>query len=97
MRTFNRLSPTRVRTLRKQGRYGDGRGLWLQISKGGTKAWLFRFMINGRARQMGLGPIHTISLWQARILARRARQLLVQGIDPIAERNEMKARQIWRP
>jgi hypothetical protein len=31
------------------------------VSKWGTKAWLFRYERNGRERQMGLGPLHTIS------------------------------------
>jgi Arm domain-containing DNA-binding protein len=37
------------------GRHGDGGGLWLQVGPTGTKAWLFRYMIDGRARAMGLG------------------------------------------
>ena len=49
------------------GRYSDGHGLWLQISQSGTKAWLFRYMINGRARHMGLGPLHTVNLAEARV------------------------------
>ena len=39
-----------------------------------------------RLRDMGLGPIHTISLPRARELARECRELRLQGIDPIAHR-----------
>ena len=53
-RTINRLSAVKIAKLSKPGRYGDGGGLWLQVSRFNTKAWLFRFMLAGRARQMGL-------------------------------------------
>ena len=65
------------------GRYSDGHGLWLQVSPSGTKAWLFRYMINGQARHMGLGPLHTVNLAEARVRARQARQLILDGKDPI--------------
>ena len=37
--------------------YGDGAGLWLQVSRGGTKSWVFRYELDGWAREMGLGNI----------------------------------------
>jgi hypothetical protein len=63
MREANKLSAVKVAKLKTPGRYGDGLGLWLQVSQFGTKAWLFRYTRHGRARQMGLGPLHT-SRWQ---------------------------------
>ncbi len=85
----HRLSAIKVQRLRKPGRYGDGRGLWLQVSKSGSKAWLFRYMVQGRARQMGLGALHTVGLADARLRAEAARKLLLGGVDPI----ELEARQ----
>ena len=38
--------------LKKCGGSADGGNLYLQVSKWGTKAWLFRFMLNGRSRDM---------------------------------------------
>jgi hypothetical protein len=38
----------------KPGLYGDGGGLYLQVSDYETKAGEFRYMIAGRARKMGL-------------------------------------------
>ena len=32
----------------------------------GAKNWVFRFMLNGRPRWMGMGPLHTIGLAEAR-------------------------------
>lgn len=89
-RTINKLSPAFVAKTSKPGRYGDGGGLWLQVSQFDTKAWVFRFMLNGRARQMGLGDINTFSLKEARERARQARQLVADGIDPIEARREQK-------
>ena len=69
------------------GLYGDGNGLYLQVSNRNTKAWIFRFMIRGRPRKMGLGDIDHVSLKDARKLAQAKRLLVVDGIDPIEERN----------
>jgi integrase len=88
------LSAAKVRSLNTPGRYADGRGLYLQIDRprDGVKdsaqrrSWLFRFMINGRARSMGLGPFPEISLAEARELAFEARRLVLRGIDPIDNR-----------
>ena len=48
----------------------DGGGLYLQISAYDTKAWIYRFTLDGTARQMGLGPLHTVTLAEAREAAR---------------------------
>jgi hypothetical protein len=82
-----------VRNASKPGLYGDGHGLYLQVSKYGTKAWLFRYMMSGVARKMGLGPIHTIiSLAEARRRASEARIMVHDGIDPIDVRKESRAK-----
>ena len=83
MREGGKLSAAAVRNAKKPGLYGDGHGLYLQISAFRTKSWIFRFMIDGVARKMGLGPIHTVSLAEARAEALKARQLARKGIDPI--------------
>jgi integrase len=88
MREANKLTGMLVARLKKPGRYGDGNGLWLQVSNRGTKAWLFRFMRDGVPRQMGLGALHTVSLREARLRAREARQVLLDGRDPIEARHE---------
>lgn len=90
MREMKRLSAVEVSKKTKPGRYGDGGGLWLQVSVSGSKSWLFRYMRGGKARQMGLGPLHTISLAQAREIALECRQLLLKGIDPIENREAQR-------
>ena len=90
MREANKLSPIKVARVKMKGRYGDGQGLWLQVSEQGQKAWLFRYMLNGRAREMGLGALHTVSLQEARARARQARQVLLDGFDPIDVKHEAR-------
>ncbi|WP_120298356.1 site-specific integrase [Paraburkholderia sp. BL23I1N1] len=75
------------------GLYGDGGGLYLQITAAGVKSWLFRYMRAGKARGMGLGPLHTIGLAEARARALDCRRLLLDGIDPIDSRNAERASQ----
>ena len=41
----------------KPGRYGDGRGLYLLVRPNDTRFWLFRYTVDGRMREMGLGPV----------------------------------------
>ena len=94
MRQVNKLSTAKVSSLTKRGLYADGLGLYLQVAEGGTKSWLFRFMKDGRARKMGLGPVHTVTLAMAREKATEARRLLLEDIDPIEARK--KARQSAR-
>lgn len=85
-RSINRLSSRSVTSKNKRGRYADGGGLYLQVSDNEAKSWLFRFMLNGKSREMGLGSLHTISLAEARDEALQCRKQLRDGIDPIDAR-----------
>ncbi|WP_218510508.1 site-specific integrase [Variovorax sp. dw_308] len=83
---INKLSAVAVQRARAPGYYGDGGGLWLQISKLGGKSWVYRFTLHGKAREMGLGPVHTVTLAEARTKAEGHRKLVADGRDPIAAR-----------
>ena len=84
------LTARAVSSAKEPGYYGDGSGLYLQISDYGTRSWVFRFMLHGRSREMGLGSLNTFSLKEARERARAARQLLADGVDPIEARREKR-------
>jgi integrase len=94
-RTINRLSHRKVETLKIPGMHSDGGGLYLQVTQGseGTprKSWLFRYAVDGRERQMGLGPLSDVPLAEARDRASAARELRRAGKDPIAEREVSRA------
>src|SRR5260370_27306672 len=85
-RVIGKMTTIRVQQAKHRGLYGDGGGLFLQVSKGGTKSWVFRFKEDGRLHVMGLGPIHTIGLAEAREKARECRKLRLDRIDPIEHR-----------
>ncbi len=92
-----KLTALKVKSLTASGRYGDGGGLWLQVraaveaegerrAKPIGRSWLFRYMLGGKARQMGLGPLEDVSLAEARVAAGECRRLLLAGTDPIEAR-----------
>jgi integrase len=88
------LTARRVSAVRKRGYYGDGGGLYLRVSEWGTKGWIFRYSLNGRTHDMGLGSIELVSLAEARDKALACRKLLLERRDPIkvrdAERTQAK-------
>ena len=68
--------------------YPDGGGLYLQVAASGARSWVYRYMLNGRPRYMGLGPFHTVTLADARVKATEARRLRLAGVDPINARDD---------
>jgi len=50
-------------------------------------------MLAGRAREMGLGSVADVTLAEARDIARDARRLCKQGVDPIEARRAQRAAQ----
>jgi integrase len=92
-RAPGRLSAVALPKIREPGLHPDGGGLYLQVTKGGARTWVYRFMLRGRAREMGLGPLHIVSLAEAREKAKEARKLRHEGIDPIDARKEKQAQE----
>ena len=82
---IHKLSPRKVETA-GLGKYEDGGGLRLAVSKSGAKKWVLRFTINGRRREMGLGSFPDVGLADARAKASECRQQASAGIDPIEAR-----------
>ena len=89
-RHLNRLTALQVGRLNKPGLHADGGGLYLQITKVGNKSWLFRYMEDGKAYGMGLGPLHTIGLAEARLKALDCRRQRLDGLNPLEVKREKK-------
>lgn len=90
-----RLTARAVANARKPGLQHDGGGLYLQVSAGGAKSWLFRYMLNGRRRDMGLGSADVVSLSDARAEAEVHRTMVKRdGLDPIEERRRERAERV---
>jgi integrase len=85
-RTIGKLTALTASRAKRRGYYGDGGGLFLQVSASGAKSWVFRFKVNGKLREMGLGPTHTITLAEARQKALECRKARLDGADPIEAR-----------
>jgi len=62
---LNKLTALGVARLGKSGYYGDGGGLWLQVSNTGSKSWIFRFRFDGKRHEMGLGELTSVGLADA--------------------------------
>ena len=79
-----------IKALTKPGRYPDGDGLYLYVAPGGTKSWVQRIVVNGRRRDIGLGPYPLVGLAKARDLAADNRAAVAEGRDPIADKRNAK-------
>jgi integrase len=80
-----RLTVAKVKAA-EPGKHPDGANLWLQVGPNGSKSWYLRYTLNGRSREMGLGPYPLVGLAEARDKATVQRRLLLDGVDPIDAR-----------
>lgn len=73
------------------GLHSDGDNLYLSVNSiKNAKSWIFRYSINGKRREMGIGSASLVSLSEAREIAYDLRKLLKSGIDPLEHRkNEL--------
>lgn len=94
-RQLNRLSARTVAWQKHPGLHCDGGGLYLQAAPSGIKTWIFRFRSRRtqKLRDMGLGPLHSVGLYEAREKAAAQRAALRSGLDPIEARDGEKRQQ----
>ncbi|GAA4777200.1 tyrosine-type recombinase/integrase [Novosphingobium ginsenosidimutans] len=91
-KVHNALTPMAVKAA-GAGRHADGGGLYLRVQQGGARSWLFRSLVGGKARDVGLGPAagpNALSLAAAREMARELAAQASKG-EPI-EGKRSKAR-----
>jgi integrase len=89
-----RLTAVSVAAMKTPGRHADGGNLYLTISKtpdGLSKRWTFLFMLDGKQREAGFGPVSTVKLAEAREKAREWRNRLLDGLDPLAAKQASRA------
>ena len=87
---MGKLTALAARALSKPGRHGDGDGICLNVAPSGSKSWVQRNVIDGRRRDMGLGPYPAVSLARARAIAHDNRTAVAEGRDPVAEKREAR-------
>ncbi|MBN3726090.1 tyrosine-type recombinase/integrase [Burkholderia sp. Ac-20379] len=93
-RQLHRLTAMGIAKLVDPGYYADGGGLYLQITLSGSRSWVYKFMLAGRSREMGLGALSLLSLAAARKEAVECRALVKEGIDPIENRRRVQTERI---
>lgn len=87
----NKLTQLQITRLKAPGLYGDGAGLWLNVTEGGSKSWVLRYTQGGKERRAGLGPFPEVTLAEARESAVNFRRQLRNGQDPVQEKRQAKA------
>lgn len=85
-----RLSALTVSRVSAPGMYPDGLGLYLRVGPSGAKSWVFRYRVGDSRRDMGLGPLHTVSLAEARDKTAECRKNRFDGIDPLERREAQR-------
>ena len=83
-----KLTQLQVDKLKSEGIHNDGAGLSLKVTANGSKSWIYRYMLAGKAHWMGLGSYPDVSLAEAREKAADYRKLTRQNIDPLAEKRK---------
>ena len=83
------LSDLKVRTAKPQQRLkklSDGGGLQLWIMPNGSKLWRVAYRMGGKQKLLALGAYPQLGLAEARVQCGSARQLLIDGKDPVQEK-----------
>jgi integrase len=92
-RKAKELGPLAVSRLTAPGLHAVGgvSGLYLQVLPSGGRSWVLRATVGGKRRDMGLGGFPDVLLAGARDAARKAREKIDNGLDPIEERRRAKS------
>lgn len=78
---------------KKQARFTDSGGMYLQVSPAGSKRWFLKYRVGGKEKQLALGSYPDVSLKSARLARDAAKLQKSEGTDPIQARklNKLKA------
>ena len=75
---------------KKQARYADSGGMYLQVSPAGSKRWFLKYRVGGKEKQLALGSYPDVSLKSARLARDAAKLQKSEGIDPVQARKLQK-------
>lgn len=79
---------------KKQARFYDAGGLYLQVSPAGSKRWFLKYRIEGREKQLALGSYPAVNLAAVRKARNDAKEVKAEGRDPLQVRKVQKLRAI---
>jgi integrase len=81
-REHHKLTALFVQRAKLGKTYADGGNLYLQVNSTGGKYWIYRYMADGVANTMSIGPARLISLSEAREEAVSLSRMRLKGLDP---------------
>ena len=73
-----------------KGKYHDGKGLYISIPSQGRGKWSYRYRIDNKSREMGLGTFPEISIVDVRQKAEDTRRQILNKIDPIEDKKKQE-------
>jgi integrase len=71
---------------RKQARFPDSGGMYLQVSPAGSKRWFLKYRVDGKEKQLAMGGYPAVTLTEARKARDAAKLKKAAGTDPIQAR-----------
>ena len=71
---------------KKQARFSDSGGMYLQVSPAGSKRWFLKYRIAGVEKQLSMGSYPAVSLAEARKARDAAKLQKSTGLDPVQVR-----------
>jgi integrase len=96
-RTIHRLTARQIAATRpapgERVLLADGGNLLCQIAAGKqsvNRSWIFRYELDGKRHDLGLGSLNDLDLAEARAKARSLRQQLLDGVDPWTVRQQQR-------
>ena len=75
---------------KKQARFADSGGLYLQVSPAGSKRWFWKYRIGGLEKRLALGSYPAVNLKLARTARDDAKAQKSDGSDPMQARKVAK-------
>ena len=90
-----RFNHQAVKAIEPQGKrieiFDEGeKGLGLRVTKNGTKTFFYRYRINNKIRRYTIGQFDAVGIREARDEVSRLRVMVLDGLDPQAERQKKK-------
>ena len=91
------MGPLEVKRLTKPGQHpvGTVTGLRLSVKPSGARSWILRTIVGTKRKDIGLGGYPGVTLAMAIDKARKAREGIKDGIDPVAERKAKQNTVEW--
>jgi hypothetical protein len=89
-----KLTDIKIRSLKPKSKLykvTDGHGLYIAITPTGSKYWRYKYRFMGAEKLLALGVYPEVTLSAARAKMAEARKLLIQNIDPSADRKRERA------